>query len=248
MQRGAFSPDGKRFSSASFEELLLWDATGLLLNTVPGHSRLGQIVALSSDGTLASGGLGGSIVLWDVDTGQYLETISEHSPRVRSVAINADGSTLAIAIGSELLLRDVITGQVKKNLIENRSYGQRSGIGIDIGGGGLTGIILGSITLGFGFLDFGGGYIPRPSPDILSAAISGDGKMCSRLWDVANKLRLIDVDTDRVLHTLVGHTSIVWSVAFSPDGTLASGSADGTHSSVRFHYRTTQADARRAYE
>jgi WD40 repeat protein len=30
-------------------------------------------------------------------------------------------------------------------------------------------------------------------------------------------------------HTLVGHAALVWSVAFSPDGTtLASASADGT--------------------
>ena len=40
------------------------------------------------------------------------------------------------------------------------------------------------------------------------------------LWDVA---------TGAHLHTLTGHTRRIWSVAFSPDGTvLASGADDGT--------------------
>ena len=46
--------------------------------------------------------------------------------------------------------------------------------------------------------------------------------------DDVNRIRLIDVDTGRVLNTLRGHTDDVGGVAFSPDGTLASGSADGT--------------------
>ena len=40
---------------------------------------------------------------------------------------------------------------------------------------------------------------------------------------------LYDVATFRELALLTGHTEIVWSLAFSPDGqTLASGSWDGT--------------------
>ena len=55
-----------------------------------------------------------------------------------------------------------------------------------------------------------------PSGDTLA---SGSGDKTIKLWDVSN-LTLIA--------TLTGHTSHVFSVAFSSDGTLASGSRDGT--------------------
>ena len=48
------------------------------------------------------------------------------------------------------------------------------------------------------------------------------------IGDDENRVKLIDVDMERVLNTLKGHTGEVRSVAFSPEGTLASGSADGT--------------------
>ena len=73
--------------------------------------------------------------------------------------------------------------------------------------------------------------VPSPAPPARSTrwrsartarpwpAAAGDGTV--RLWDVATRKQIGSLST--------GHTSAVFSVAFSPDGkTLASGSADGT--------------------
>ncbi len=60
-------------------------------------------------------------------------------------------------------------------------------------------------------------------------AISPDGTMvaCARSDGLETVVLLMDVETGRQAHTLRGHSAIVHSVAFSPDGTtLASGSSD----------------------
>ncbi len=54
-----------------------------------------------------------------------------------------------------------------------------------------------------------------------------DAPLASGSWDAT--VRLWNADTGEHLRTLTGHTDLVWSVAYSPDGhTFASGSQDGT--------------------
>ncbi len=237
VRKVAFSSDGKRFASGGGEELLLWDATGLPLNTITGHKWMGRSVAFSADGTLASGGWAGSIDLWDADTEQYKKRLPDHASAVRSVAFNPDGSTLASVAGKTIRLWDGVTGQYKRSL-PDRSYGgsgSGSGIGIGIGGfgfgdtsGGLTGIRVGGITIGFGL---GGGSDPyKYDPFIFSVAFSRDGSMLAAGkggGHVLGSIDFRDATTGRLLNRITGLEADVWSVAFSPDGTLASGSTDG---------------------
>jgi WD40 repeat protein len=62
---------------------------------------------------------------------------------------------------------------------------------------------------------------------VVAVAFSPDRTLASANWD--KTVKLWDVATGQVLATMEGHTDIVLSVAFSPDGhTLASGSQDRT--------------------
>jgi WD40 repeat protein len=59
-------------------------------------------------------------------------------------------------------------------------------------------------------------------------AFSPDGKVLAAA-DADSKVRLVDVQTGKVLHTLEGHTAVAFAVAFAPDSkTLVSGSFDET--------------------
>ncbi len=62
---------------------------------------------------------------------------------------------------------------------------------------------------------------------VSAAAFSADGKIPATA--TSKNIKLWEVATGKELATLNGHTDLVWSLAFSPDGkTLASGSWDNT--------------------
>ncbi len=84
----AFSPDGKRLATASWDKTVkVWDtATWKVLHTLRGHGEYVRSVAFSSDGkVLASAGGDRSIILWDATSFQKLaQPQRSYRRRVRS--------------------------------------------------------------------------------------------------------------------------------------------------------------------
>ncbi|MFI5460795.1 MAG: protein kinase [Isosphaerales bacterium] len=212
----AYSPDGQRLASASQDGTVkVWDsATGQEIRTLKGHANGVTSVAFSPDGQrLASTGEHGQVKVWDAATGQEIRTLMGHTRSVYSVAYSSDGQRLASASAdSTVKVWDAETGQETLTL------------------NGYTGPV-NSVAF---------------SPDGQRLASSSWGRPV-KLWDAKTgqkimtaaelhelqardaEVKLWDARTGREIRILKGHTMVVKSVAYSPDGQrLASASQDGT--------------------
>ena len=195
----AFSPDGNTIVSCGGNNIHLWDSgTNQFLKTLIGHTESVNRVVFSPDGeTIVSVSDDGTIRLWNVNTRKHLKTLMAHADSVNSVVFSSDGETIASA-GNDRTIRlwNADTGELLKT---------------------LTGHIENVNTVVF-------------SPDGKTIA-SGSGRLVylggreDSGTCVGQEIRLWNANTGELIKTLIGHTSVVNSVVFSPDGnTIASGS------------------------
>ena len=205
----AFSPDGKMLASGAGDPgvrfpadntVKLWDMeTNANIATLEGHEGRVASVAFSPDGQiLASGSDDETIKLWDVETNTNIATLEGHTDRVASVAFSPDGKMLASAGGT--FDETVKLWDVETNTNIATLEGHADGVASVAFS--PDGKILAS--------GVGDAFFPEFFPE------SSDNRV--KLWDVAS---------GEPIASLGGHTGEVWSVAFSPDGTMLA-SAGGT--------------------
>ena len=153
---------------------------------------------MSPDGeTIVSASDDGTIRLWNVNTRKHLKTLMAHADSVNSVVFSSDGNTIASSSNDRTIaLWNANTGELLRT---------------------LTGHIENVNTVAF-------------SPDGKTIA-SGGGRLVylggreDSGTCVGQEIRLWNASTGELFKTLTGHTSVVNSVVFSPDGnTIASGS------------------------
>jgi WD40 repeat protein/transcriptional regulator with XRE-family HTH domain len=235
----AFSPDGSL--------LVHGDDTGMLkvyelgkedsrscLRTFQGHTGRIWTVICSPDGkTFASGGDDQSIKLWEVDSGYCLRTFHGHTAVIWSVAFSPDGSLLASGDNNgEIKLWEVGSGRCLKTL---RSGANPVGALIFSAEGNT--LISSNNDEEVSVCELVSGYCHKSSHGrglvnwTGAMALGRDGKLLA----TGTKDHIVDLrhveeqGRTRRLQTFAQHGGLVWSVAFSSDGSrLASGDDNGT--------------------
>ncbi|KAN0075156.1 hypothetical protein V8E54_007767 [Elaphomyces granulatus] len=227
----AFSPDGKRVVSGSYDSTVrVWDiATGQADQTLTGHSRAVTSVAFSPDGKkVASGSSDQTVRVWDITTGQADQTLTGHSGTVNSVAFSPDGKKVASGSrDSTVRVWDITTGQADQTLTGNSDVVTSVAFSPDgkkvVSGSDDRTVRVWDITTGQADQTLTG-----HSNGVTSVAFSADGKkVVSGSHD--STVQVWDITTGQADQTLTGHSDAVTSVAFSQDGKkVVSGSYDTT--------------------
>lgn len=102
----AFSPDGTRTVSASWDKTLkIWDtASGQELRTLSGHTERVDAVAVNHDETrIVSGSYDKTLKVWDAASGRELHTPNRHTDIIPTVAFSPDGTLLVTASWDQTL-------------------------------------------------------------------------------------------------------------------------------------------------
>ena len=242
----AFSPDGKELLTGGLTEVQLWDsATGnpLAPPQKPEKDQFG--VAFSPDGRrFLTGGADHAAVLWDRATGEKVQEFRGHADAVNSLAFSPDGRQLLTANGSFLsasgsvLLWDLVNSLGPRSFEGSLYYSDLAlftpdGHGILACYSFANEAVLWRTESLEGKPNGGGQKFshPRRPGQPFSAAFSTDGRLLALGHsDVDDHHELIvwDVATAKPGPPLTGHTDRITALAFAPDGTIYSGSLDGT--------------------
>jgi hypothetical protein len=209
-----FSPDGLTLVTAKGESvpagtpntdssIKFWTAAGQLSRESTGYTTPVTSIAYSPDALqIASGDTAGAVYILDAVTGAQQFLLQGHTARVNDVAFSLDGRFLASGGDDGVIqLYDVASSATVVGVI---------GTLTEVSGRAVFSLDFSPDST---LLASAGGALIAPSQD-----------NAVRLWDItgaaAGGVQVVD---------LLGHTNVVTSVAFSPDGTaLASISTDGT--------------------
>ncbi len=239
----AFSPDGSRLAASGPDQTIkVWDVgTGKEVFTLRGHRKGGTMnyrqgvngLAFSRDGRwLASAGGDTTVRIWNMETGAVERVLEGHTRLVMAVAFHPDGARLASASwDGRAIVWKLATGERLHEFRHQRWSWNAVTFSPDGARLAVASAYSGTIvwdmetrdrllTLQTPAASAGhSGLAFRPDGGHLATAEWGDGTV--GIWDAK---------TGKRVRTLTGHTDhLVFSVAFSPDGTrLASAGGDGT--------------------
>jgi WD40 repeat protein len=206
----AVSADGSlAVSCGSDDTLRVWNlASGAPAHVLTGRWKWLDAVAISPDGRCAVSGHDGMVRAWNLDSGKPLHTMTGHVGRVVALAVSPDGGR-AISGGHDGTVRvwDLTTGKQVVSAGQRLAvYARRREAAWRAGWSGRA----------------------AAPARVRSLSVSADGSRAVS-GSVDGTVRVWDMATGALLHTLTGHRGEVGAVAVSVDGRRAvSGGDDGT--------------------
>ena len=214
----AFSPDGLTLALHLVDGIQMWEVdTGQHITTLAEPSNFVTCFAYSPDGTrLVTGSADArhtehTVQLWDIETGRSLITLRGHTDAVTTIAYSPDGTLLAsgskdktVKLWAVSTGENIATLQGHEKMVFSAAF---SPDGTKLASGSEdTSIRLWEIPTGRAIYTLGGVNSPQVQVEVLPARRPGE--------DI-NELQMDDaIDTEpKIIRGLV------FSVAFSPDGT-----------------------------
>ena len=192
-------------------------------------------VACSSDGKkIASAGDGGTVTVWDYNSGKILLALGKELQSAEAVAFSPDGRLLAAAVtaggrrGQAVQIWDLATGQLVQDLREHTQLITDLAFSPD---GNRIASVGNDNTLRIWNVRYGTLETTQKETknNLLALAYSPDGKkiVATENWD--GKIEMWDAVNVRLIRTIQGHADWVLCVAYSPDGKeFVTGSRDGS--------------------
>jgi len=216
-----FSPDGQYVLSGSSDKtMILWNIRkGEIIQTYEGHTSYINSVSISPDGKYAlSGSQDWTIILWNLQTGAKLLTLREHSSWVKSVCFSPDGkSALSGSDDGKVILWDLMNGE-KIFTMKGQSGAVNSVCFSSDGRYALSGSENGK----FAIWNIQTGQMIREiesGSSIISVCFSPDHSIifCCHIDEIS----VWSFNTNMRLLTMKGHSGMINTVCFSPDGRYA---------------------------
>jgi WD40 repeat protein/DNA-binding SARP family transcriptional activator len=238
-----FTPDSQQVISASRDgKVMVWSlATGELQRAWHAHEAWVVSAAISADGKLlATGSSDHTARLWELPTGRVLTTLTGHSEWVSGVAFHPQGESLATCSRDlQLRLWDLQRGETRYVMQGHNDFLHALAFapdGATLASGGddqtvrlwqtRTGNALQTLQ-GYTFWMRAIAFSSAPSGQASTFAYAGIDRVI-----YLHPLGLKDglpIDQTGPCHQLRGHTLLIITLAFSPDGRyLVSAGADQT--------------------
>ncbi|KAJ3036401.1 hypothetical protein HDV00_002768 [Rhizophlyctis rosea] len=226
----ALTPDGKTVVTGSLDNTAkIWDvATGRLITVLEGHTDWVRSVAITPCGSwVATGSRDKSAKVWDAVGSRCLWTFVGHEDWVEAIAISSKGDVVVTGSSDTTAkIWNVEDGSIRTSLVGHSAHV----MGVAITHDGKR-VVTGSYDHAIKFWNIETGQVLSTiqcEAKVTSVAISADAETLVAGFDNNNAI-VRDLKSQRRLHTLSGHNSLVSSVAISPDGsTIVTGSNDRT--------------------